>query len=34
MMSVTFVACGSFLGAFGAWMTVRKINDGWSAASK
>jgi cell division transport system permease protein len=34
MMSLTFVACGTVLGAFGAWMTVRKINDGWSAATK
>lgn len=34
MMSLTFIVCGTALGAFGAWMTVRKINDGWSAATK
>jgi cell division transport system permease protein len=34
MMSLTLVASGTLLGAAGAWMTVRKINDGWSAAAK
>lgn len=29
-----FIIFGTFLGAFGAWVTVRKINDGWSAAQK
>jgi len=34
VISLSFIICGTFLGAFGAWMTVRKINDGWSAAQK
>ena len=33
-VTLSFVALGTFLGGFGAWMTVRKINDGWSAAQK
>jgi cell division transport system permease protein len=32
--ALLFIVLGSFLGAFGAWVTVRKINDGWSAAQK
>lgn len=31
---ILFIALGTFLGSFGAWLTVRKINDGWSAAQK
>jgi cell division transport system permease protein len=31
---VLFVLCGGLLGALGAWLTVRKINDGWSAIQK
>ena len=34
MVSAALVACGGLLGGFGAWFTVRKINDGWSAATK
>lgn len=34
LVSLSFIVCGTFLGAFGAWMTVRRINDGWSAAQK
>ncbi len=26
-----FIVVGSMIGALGAWLTVRKINDGWSA---
>jgi cell division transport system permease protein len=33
-VGIAFVFFGTFLGGFGAWMTVRKINDGWSAAQK
>lgn len=32
--TVLFIAIGTFLGAFGAWATVRKINDGWSALQR
>jgi cell division transport system permease protein len=31
---VAFIFCGAFVGALGSWLTVRKINDGWSAAQK
>ena len=34
LVAISFIAFGTFLGGFGAWMTVRKINDGWSAAQK
>lgn len=27
-----FLASGAMLGALGAWLTVRRINDGWSAS--
>ena len=33
-LTLAFVACGTFLGAFGAWATVRRINDGWSALQR
>lgn len=29
---IGFFFVGGFLGAIGAWLTVRKINDGWSAS--
>jgi cell division transport system permease protein len=29
-----FLVIGAFLGALGAWLTVRKINDGWSARAQ
>lgn len=29
-----FLIAGSLLGCFGAWVTVRKINDGWSASHR
>lgn len=31
---IAFLATGAVLGAFGAWLTVRKINDGWSARQR
>ena len=31
-IAAAFLVFGTSLGAFGAWVTVRKINDGWSAA--
>ena len=32
--TLVFILTGTLLGSFGAWLTVRKINDGWSAAQK
>ena len=32
--TLAFIVSGTSLGALGAWATVRKINDGWSAAQK
>lgn len=29
--SLLFVMTGAALGAFGAWLSIRRINDGWSA---
>lgn len=31
---LAFISVGTFLGAFGAWATVRRINDGWSALQR
>jgi cell division transport system permease protein len=31
---LSFLAVGAGVGAFGAWVTVRKINDGWSASAQ
>lgn len=28
---ILFIFAGALLGAFGAWLSVRRINDGWSA---
>ncbi len=32
LVLVAFIIGGGFVGAFGAWLAVRKINDGWSAS--
>jgi cell division transport system permease protein len=29
---ISFIGAGALLGAFGAWLTIRRINDGWSAS--
>ena len=29
---VSFIGAGAFVGALGAWLTIRKINDGWLAS--
>ena len=34
LMLLAFVVAGSLLGAIGAWLTVRQINDGWSASQR
>lgn len=34
IMLLAFVLAGSVLGAIGAWLTVRQINDGWSASQR
>lgn len=33
-LSIGFTVGGAALGAFGAWLTIRKINDGWSASQR
>lgn len=33
-VSIAFILGGAVLGAFGAWLTIRRLNDGWSASQR
>ncbi len=33
-ITIGFALGGATLGAFGAWLTIRKLNDGWSASQR